>query len=101
VDLTKKKLAEHGFRDVLVSTVDSCQGSEAVIVVVSFVRTLSAGFLDDDRRMNVALTRARHQLKCVGKVNEYLSMQRASTLSALAAYAVNCSFIAPCQAGTT
>jgi superfamily I DNA and/or RNA helicase len=95
VNLIKKKLAEIGFRDVLVSTVDASQGCEADIVVVSFVRTTSAGFLDDDRRINVALTRARNQLTCVGKVNEYLFMQRAHTLCALASYAEYGSFIVP------
>jgi superfamily I DNA and/or RNA helicase len=64
---------------IVVATVDSSQGTEADIVVVSFVRGRkdsdndkvsrhTAGFLTDDRRMNVALTRARHQLICVGNV---------------------------------
>ena len=64
---------------IVVATVDSSQGTEADIVLVSFVRGRkdsdnaklgngrhAAGFLTDDRRMNVALTRARHQLICIG-----------------------------------
>ena len=57
-------------------TVDSFQGSEADIVVVSLVRNnqhvapLSAlGFLSDFRRMNVLLSRARWQLIIVGSLS--------------------------------
>jgi AAA domain len=53
-------------------------GCEADIVLISFVRSPmrddprpSHGFLQDDRRMNVALTRARYQLICVGNVKEF------------------------------
>lgn len=43
------------------------QGCEADTVIISFVRTgREAGFLTDDRRLNVALTRAKYQLICVG-----------------------------------
>ena len=57
-------------------TVDSFQGSEADIVIVSLVRNnqhasaLGAlGFLSDFRRMNVLLSRARWQLILVGSVS--------------------------------
>ncbi len=55
-------------------TVDSFQGSEADLVVLSLVRNnqrtgLSAlGFLRDKRRMNVALSRARSKLVIVGSL---------------------------------
>ena len=54
--------------NVLVSTVDASQGCEADIVIVSFVRGSFGhmGFLKDIRRLNVALTRAKFQLICVG-----------------------------------
>jgi len=48
-----------------VHTVDSFQGSEADVVVCSFVRgnaNANVGFLGDFKRLNVALTRARHSL---------------------------------------
>ncbi len=51
-----------------VGTVDSFQGSEADIVIVSLVRNnaragaAALGFLRDRRRMNVLLSRAKHQL---------------------------------------
>ena len=72
VSLLKRLLAKRGYHSVLVATVDSSQGCEADIVIISFVRSNSkrgrhaTGFLADDRRINVALTRARHQLICVG-----------------------------------
>jgi superfamily I DNA and/or RNA helicase len=54
---------------VTVATVDSFQGREADIVVFCTVRcnaSHSIGFLADERRMNVALTRARRGLIVVG-----------------------------------
>jgi senataxin len=50
-----------------VHTVDSFQGREADIVVLSCVRdgTRGLGFVDDDRRMTVALSRARKRLEIV------------------------------------
>jgi senataxin len=79
---------------VLVATVDSSQGCEADIVLISFVRSQpgtsindrqpSAGFLNDDRRMNVALTRAKYQLICVGNVRCFHQMPNAPTLHLLA-----------------
>jgi len=85
VVLLRKKLSDAGLKDVLVATVDSSQGCEADVVIVSLVRTNSSGFLKDDRRMNVALTRARHQLLCVGNVSRYPSMEAAYTLHHIAA----------------
>ena len=46
-----------------VETVDSFQGKESDIVLLSLVRTNSEGFWNDERRLNVALTRARHALR--------------------------------------
>jgi hypothetical protein len=52
--------------DVEVHTVDSFQGREADIVILSVVRTKSCGFWADPRRLCVALTRAKHSLQIVG-----------------------------------
>jgi hypothetical protein len=49
-----------------VSTVDSYQGREADIVIISTVRTKSVGFVDDRQRINVALTRAKRLVRVVG-----------------------------------
>ena len=48
------------------NTVDSFQGGERDIVILSTVRTNPSGFLGDPKRVNVALTRARHHLIIVG-----------------------------------
>jgi hypothetical protein len=87
VSLIKKKMAEKGLGGVLVATVDSSQGCEADVVILSFVRSngRSAGFLRDDRRMNVAMTRARYQLVCVGNVNYMSGLMDAPTLRSLCA----------------
>eukprot|EP01065_Artemidia_motanka_P023554 TRINITY_DN281_c0_g1_i1.p1 TRINITY_DN281_c0_g1~~TRINITY_DN281_c0_g1_i1.p1 ORF type:complete len:834 (+),score=190.84 TRINITY_DN281_c0_g1_i1:33-2504(+) len=58
---TKRNLA-----DVEVATVDSFQGSEKDIVIVSLVRTEAVGFLKDCERLNVALTRAKSTLIVIG-----------------------------------
>ena len=58
-----------------VFTIDSIQGSEFDIVVFSFVRSFpktsnkTVGFLDDMRRLNVSLSRAKKKLILVGNLN--------------------------------
>lgn len=54
----------HGATNV--HTIDSFQGQEADAVVVSVVRNEAVGFWSETRRLNVALTRARHCLRVVG-----------------------------------
>ncbi len=57
-----------------VSTVDGFQGKEADLILLSLVRnnprtgTGALGFLRDDRRMNVALSRAKWKLVLVGSL---------------------------------
>ncbi|GKY96521.1 hypothetical protein MPSEU_000611700 [Mayamaea pseudoterrestris] len=80
VALIRRKLRARGFDKIFVSTVDSSQGCEADVVLVSFVRGLdTAGFLIDNRRVNVALTRAKHQLVCVGNVEAMALLRGAKT----------------------
>lgn len=54
-------------------SVDGYQGGEAELVILSFVRSngftndrRSIGFLHDERRLNVAVSRARRGLICIG-----------------------------------
>ncbi|KAI5645356.1 AAA domain-containing protein [Phthorimaea operculella] len=66
-DLIKRNLRllqDLNEQPIEVNTVDSFQGQERDVVVVSLARSQGVGFLTDMGRMNVMLTRARHAL-CV------------------------------------
>merc|ERR1711972_760098 len=57
-----------------VHTVDSFQGSEVDIVLLSFVRANprgAVGFLSDFRRLNVALSRAKLHLIVLGNITTF------------------------------
>ncbi|KAJ6668811.1 hypothetical protein lerEdw1_012295 [Lerista edwardsae] len=54
---------------VQVSTVDAFQGAEKEIIVLSCVRTRHVGFIDSEKRVNVALTRGKRHLLIVGNLN--------------------------------
>ncbi len=61
-----KEILPSGMR---ISTIDSFQGQEKEIIIVSLVRSNEdgdIGFLKDYRRMNVAITRAKEQLFVIG-----------------------------------
>ena len=52
-----------------VSTVDAFQGQEMEIIIMNCVRSNKygqIGFLKDERRLNVAITRAKHYLFIIG-----------------------------------
>lgn len=69
VDLLRKHLDQPMGAAVEVLTVDAAQGKEFDFVYYSAVRSNAAGelgFLADERRLNVALSRARHCLTIVG-----------------------------------
>ncbi|XP_056420937.1 protein ZGRF1 isoform X4 [Hyla sarda] len=53
---------------VQVSTVDAFQGAEKEIIILSCVRTRQVGFIDSEKRMNVALTRGKRHLLIVGSL---------------------------------
>lgn len=90
VNLLKRILAQKGYHGVMVATVDSSQGCESDVVIISFVRSSdkkgrshATGFLTDDRRINVALTRARYQLVCVGNAKGTLGREGSEVLRSL------------------
>lgn len=64
--MTTKKKNTTPKSKVQVSTVDAFQGAEKSIIILTTVRTKSLGFIDEERRINVAITRAKHHLILVG-----------------------------------
>lgn len=62
---------EEGF---MVKTVDDFQGDERDIIILSMVRTEKSNFLEDYRRINVAISRARSLLIIVGNKRNLESM---------------------------
>jgi hypothetical protein len=88
VDLLQKLMP-----NVEVSTVDSYQGQEGDVVIISTVRTKKTGFVDDAQRLNVALTRAKRILRVVGDLDFFLSLGEKSTLRALALYSKDNGFV--------
>lgn len=77
-NVMKPFLGAFSSRKVRVSTIDGFQGQESDIVMLSCVRGCknSVGFLSDERRMNVGLTRARDSLWILGNF-ETLQMESA------------------------
>ncbi|VCX41925.1 unnamed protein product, partial [Gulo gulo] len=67
VDLLRQSLA-HRYPELEIKSVDGFQGREKEAVVLSFVRSNrkgEVGFLAEDRRINVAVTRARRHVAIV------------------------------------
>ncbi|KAM8816062.1 DNA-binding protein SMUBP-2 [Rhynchonycteris naso] len=67
VDLLRQSLA-HRYPELEIKSVDGFQGREKEAVVLSFVRSNrkgEVGFLAEDRRINVAVTRARRHVAVV------------------------------------
>ncbi len=71
VKLLKELFAEKGLK-VEINSVDGFQGREKEVIIISFVRSNEegeVGFLQDLRRLNVAITRPRRKLICIGNSN--------------------------------
>ncbi|XP_071496513.1 5'-3' DNA helicase ZGRF1-like [Diadema antillarum] len=63
---TSSSKASGDLRAIQISTVDAFQGGEKAIIILSCVRTQRVGFIDSDKRTNVALTRSKNHLLIVG-----------------------------------
>jgi superfamily I DNA and/or RNA helicase len=58
---------------VTVYTIDSAQGLEKDVVILALTRTEGMGFLNNPKRLNVALTRARRALYVCGNFSSLSS----------------------------
>lgn len=84
VELLRKLVDESNFDEsfkkiITVNTIDGFQGQERDMIYISMVRsneTGEIGFLSDERRMNVALTRAKRKLVVIGDSGTIASKSR-------------------------
>lgn len=51
-----------GLHNIVVNTIDSYQGTEKDVIIISNARTNGIGFLENPQRLNVAMTRSK---KCL------------------------------------
>lgn len=58
-------------KNVQISTVDAFQGGEKDVIILSTVRTSESQFMDNQPRVNVALTRAKRHLIILGNRNVF------------------------------
>lgn len=63
----------HGNEDLEVKTVDSFQGREKDVIVFSATSTGDLSFVQNENRLNVALTRAKKKLIVVGNAKSIVS----------------------------
>lgn len=66
-----KPVTIHTVSDIMIASIDAFQGREKNFLVMSCVRSNpenKIGFLKDERRLNVALTRAKYSLVLIGDV---------------------------------
>ena len=74
--LLKRRLGK--YEDMMIGNVDAIQGKESSFVILSLVRSNAAkqvGFMNQEPRVNVALTRAKHGLVIVGDAHTFSTTQ--------------------------
>ena len=58
-------------KSIQISTVDAFQGGEKDVIILSTVRSSESQFMDNQPRVNVALTRAKRHLIILGNRNVF------------------------------
>uniref|UniRef100_A0AC34QBP6 RNA helicase n=1 Tax=Panagrolaimus sp. JU765 TaxID=591449 RepID=A0AC34QBP6_9BILA len=87
-----KELSQYA--DLTIGTVETFQGSERRVVIMTTTRTRHIGFLKDRRRLNTAITRAKQLLIIVG--DPTLLQQDASWFEIIRCLQrINCFFVEP------
>lgn len=69
IENESKPVTIHTVNDIMIASIDAFQGREKDFIIFSCVRSNpenKIGFLNDERRLNVALTRARYGLVLIG-----------------------------------
>ena len=66
----RDRLAELDMLEVRVTTIDSYQGEENDIILLSLVRSKVPGFVKNENRICVAMSRARHGLYVIGNFSK-------------------------------
>ncbi|CAK9294656.1 unnamed protein product [Gordionus sp. m RMFG-2023] len=77
IELLNRKLS-HIYPDIEIKSVDGFQGKEKEVIILSLVRSNPSGdigFLQDSRRVNVALTRAKKHLCIVCDISHYFLLK--------------------------
>jgi hypothetical protein len=62
----RMQLHFQNYRGMTVDTVERFQGSERRVIIMTTIRTAAIGFLQEYRRFNTAITRAKHMLIVIG-----------------------------------
>jgi Superfamily I DNA and RNA helicases and helicase subunits len=75
---------EYESHQIKLATVDYFQGQEADIIFLSMVNTYRDGFLDTPNRLNVAITRSKHQMVIVGNYHYFSERAHSDQLRTLA-----------------
>uniref|UniRef100_A0A7E4VEQ3 RNA helicase n=1 Tax=Panagrellus redivivus TaxID=6233 RepID=A0A7E4VEQ3_PANRE len=67
--------ALRNYDGITIDTVEKFQGSERRVIIMSTIRTRGLGFVDEIRRFNTAITRARELLIVVGHPNALIKSE--------------------------